>query len=108
LIASLLRCGWRFQLNVQKMMLTVHIEIDERMPQSGTVASASARTDDLAQRDVPCHIAANFVAQLAATFLHCPQTRARRRIDLRDAVQVYNNATTPARVAAGTAICCTT
>jgi hypothetical protein len=48
------------------------------------------------------------VAQLAAAFLHCPQTRARRRIDLRDAIQIYDKTAAAKLEPAGTAICCKT
>jgi hypothetical protein len=88
------------------MKLTICLEIDDSVPQSGTATSVIAGADDFLQRDMPCRISANFVAQLAATFLHCPQTRARRRIDLCDAIQIYDNTAATKPAPAGTAVRC--
>jgi hypothetical protein len=88
------------------MKLTIHLEIDERVPQSGTATSAVASASDFSQRDLPCRISANFVAQLAAAFLRCPQTCTRRRIDFRDAIQIYDNAESARLMPTGTAIYC--
>lgn len=90
------------------MKLTIHLEIDDGIRQSGPSTPVPTRVNDFPQRDIPCRISANFVTQVAATFLHCPQTSARRRIDLRDAIQTYNNAVNPTRAPSSTAIHCKT
>lgn len=96
------------RLGVRQMKLTIRLEIDDSVPRSGTATPVIAGTDDFPQRDRPGRISANFVAQLAATFLNCPQTRARRRIDLRDATKIYDDAAAARLVPASTAIRCKT
>lgn len=86
------------------MKLTIRLEIDDGGPQLGTAKSSIASANDFPQRDMPRRMSANFVTQVAASFLHCPQTCARRRIDLRDAIQIYNNVSAAKLMPAGTAI----
>jgi hypothetical protein len=86
------------------MKLTIRLEMDECGPKSGTETSVVADTDDFSQRDVPCRISANFVTQVAATFLRFPQTCARRRADLRDGIRIYDHAVAPKLGPAGAAV----
>jgi hypothetical protein len=74
------------------MKLSIAIGMDEDVPQSGTATSLITSGDNRRQRDLPCHVSSNFVAQLVATFLQSPQTRARRRLELRDAIRTYDDA----------------
>jgi hypothetical protein len=74
------------------MKLSIDIKMDEGVPQSGAATSLVTNGDDLRQRDLACRVSSNFVAQLAATFLQAPQTRARRRLELSDAIQIYDGA----------------
>ena len=74
------------------MKLSIAIGMDEDVPQSGTATSLITNGDNLRQRDLSCHASSNFVAQLAATSLQTPQTRARRRLELRDAIRTYDDA----------------
>jgi hypothetical protein len=87
------------------MKLTIRLEMDERGPQSAKGTSVVTGMDDFLQRDRPCRVSANFVAQVAATFFRFPQTCARRRIDLRDVIRIYDNAVTPKLVKTGTMVC---
>jgi hypothetical protein len=95
------------------MKLTIRLEMDEHGPQSGTGTSVVTGMDDFPQRDfpqrnMPCRSSANFVAQVAATFFRFPQTCARRRTDLRDAIRIYDSAVAPKLAPAGTTIRCKT
>jgi hypothetical protein len=74
------------------MKLSIAIKMDEDVPQFGAATSLVANGDNPRQRDLPCRISSNFVAQLAATFLQSPQTRARRRRELCDAIRTYDDA----------------
>jgi hypothetical protein len=74
------------------MKLLLAIEMDEDVPQSGVGTSLATNGDNLRRRDLPCRISSTFVAQLAATFLQTPQTRARRRLELTDAIRTYDDA----------------
>lgn len=85
------------------MRLTIRLEMDECEPKLGAETSVVADTD-FSQRDVPCRISANFVTQVAATFLRFPQTCARRRADLRDGIRIYDHAVAPKLVPAGAAV----
>jgi hypothetical protein len=83
------------------MKLTICLEIDDNGLQSGTAASALTSAGDSPQRDMSRRVSANFVTHLAATFLQCPQTCARRRMDLYDAIQIYNNVSVAKSVPVG-------
>ena len=74
------------------MNLSIAIEIDEDVPQSRTATSLVTSGANPRQRDLSCRVSSNFAAQLAATFLQSPQTRARRRLELRDAIRTYDDA----------------
>jgi len=87
------------------MKLTVCLEIDDGGPQSGTATPFIASASEFSQHGMPRGMSANFVTHLAATFLRCPQTCARRQIDLRDAIHAYHNVSAAKLVPAGTAIC---
>jgi hypothetical protein len=86
------------------MKLTIRLEMDECRPQSGAGSSVTPGPGDIPQRDTPCFVSANFVTQVAATFFQFPQTCARRRIDLRDVIRVYDTAVAPKLVPVGTTI----
>ena len=75
-----------------KMKLSIAIEMDEGVPQCGAASSLVTNGENHRQRDLSCHVSSNFVAQLAATFLQTPQTRARRRLEVRDAIRTYDDA----------------
>jgi hypothetical protein len=66
--------------------------MDQDVPQSSTANSLVTSGDNPGQRDLSCRISSNFVAQLVATSLQVPQTRARRRLELHDAVRTYDDA----------------
>jgi hypothetical protein len=86
------------------MRLTLRLEMDECGPQSGAEASVVIATDNFQQRGLPCRISANFVTQVAATFLGLPQTCARRRADLRVGTRIYDEAVAPKLNPAGAAV----
>jgi hypothetical protein len=86
------------------MKLTIRLEMDECGPKSGTVTSAVTGTGDFPQGHASCRISANFVTQVAATFLRFPQTCARRRADLRDGIRTYDHAVALKLMPAGTAV----
>jgi hypothetical protein len=86
------------------MKLTIRLEMDECGPQSGTATSVVAGTSDFSQRHASCRISANFVTQVAATFLRFPQTCARRRADLRDGIRTHDHAVALKLMPAGTAV----
>ena len=54
---------------------------------------APARTEHASR--LTRHPAASFLAQLIATQMHAPQTRARRRAEPREAIAVYRSMTKP-------------
>jgi hypothetical protein len=74
------------------MKLSIAIEMDEDVAQSRTATSLVTSGTNPRQRDLSCRVSSNFVAQLAATFLQTPQTRARRRLELCDAIRTYDDA----------------
>jgi hypothetical protein len=80
------------RLVAAKMKLSIAIEMDEGVPQCGAASSLVTKGDNPRQRELSCHVSSNFVAQLAATFLQTPQTRARRRLEVRDAIRTYDDA----------------
>jgi hypothetical protein len=92
------------------MKLTISLEMAERGPTFGTGTSVVAGTDDFSkrddspQRDMSYRTSANFVTQVAATFLRFPQTCARRRADLRDGIRIYDHAVAARLIPAGAAI----
>jgi hypothetical protein len=66
--------------------------MDQDVPQSSTATSLVASGDNPGQRDLSCRVSSNFVAQLVATSLQVAQTRARRRLELHDAIRTYDDA----------------
>jgi hypothetical protein len=90
------------------MKLSIAVEMDGNLPQSGMATFLVSTGDDPQQPDLPFRISANFVAQLAATFLQTPQTRPRQRIEWRDAIRIYDDAVAPRPMSPGTKICCKT
>jgi hypothetical protein len=85
------------------MKLSIVLETDPAAPQSGTATRFATDIDGIQQRDLRCDISANFVAQLAATFLRTPQTR----VESREAMRTYDEAAAPKPTAPGTMIFCT-
>lgn len=71
---------------------SIAVEMDEEVPQSGAATSLVTTGNNPRQRHLSCRVSSNFVAQLVATFLQSPQTRARRRLELRDAIRTYDDA----------------
>jgi hypothetical protein len=74
------------------MKLSIAIEMDEEVPQSGAATSLVTSGDNPRHRDLPCRVSSNFVAQLVATSLQAPQTRPRRRLDSREVIRTYDAA----------------
>ena len=62
------------------------------MPQSCTAISLVTSGGNPRRRDLSCRVSSNFVAQLVATSVQAPQTRPRRRLELRDAIRTYDDA----------------
>jgi hypothetical protein len=80
------------------MKLSIAIAMDEEVPQSSTATSLVTNGDNPRQRDLSYRVSSNFVAQLVATFLQTPQTRARQRLDSRDAIRTYDDAVARGRL----------
>ena len=74
------------------MKLSIAIGTDEGVPKSGTATSLVTSGSNPRRRDVSGRVSSNFVAQLVATSLQAPQTRPRRRLELRDAIRTYDDA----------------
>jgi hypothetical protein len=78
--------------------------MDERGLRPGRGTSVIAGPGDFQQREMPCRVSANFVAQVAATYFRFPQTCARRRTDLCEVIRIYDNAVAPKLEPVGTTI----
>jgi len=100
-------CGAVSKIKTE-MRLSIVIETDPAAPQLGTATLFATDIDGIQQRDLRCDISANFVAQLVATLLQTPQTRARPCVGPRDAIRTYGEAAAPKATAPGTKILCIT
>jgi len=87
------------------MKLSIVLELDDATPQLGGASFSFTDAGVTQPRDLPCHISANYMAQMMATFLQTPQTRERRHADARDAIRTYDDTAAPKEMSPGTTIC---
>src|SRR5476651_1558170 len=93
------------RLRGRKMKPSVTMERKDCASKLDARTSLVAVQDIPQKSDPPCHNSVNFVAQLAGTFLQTPQSRARRRVGLHDAMQIYDYAVAPSPAPLGTRVC---